>query len=168
MFSQRRLRRLGGSDGPVSRGERNKERVALGAHLDALMCLPHRPQQHVMLLEQLAIDIAQLMEHPRRSLDVREQQRHPPGGEGGGLDDRIHGHIVPARSDQQHRVFDAGADAAPVVGRCYGIVIVPGGTGVRFRRQGWLRSVSQAGSGASAWPALRFPSTIADGCWASA
>src|SRR4051812_49137107 len=54
------------------------------------------------------------------------------------------------------------------IGQRFGSVIVPDGAAVAFRRQGWLRSVSQAGRGFSARPPARYPRAMADGCRASA
>ena len=57
-------------------GERDEERVTLRVDLDALVVRTRRADDPPMLVQRLPVPVAELVQQPRRALDVREQQRH--------------------------------------------------------------------------------------------
>jgi hypothetical protein len=61
--------------------ERDEERVALRVHLDAFVAREREPDRAVMLGEHLGVPVAELAQESRRALDVREEERHGPGGQ---------------------------------------------------------------------------------------
>ncbi len=83
---QRALRRDGGFDGVRGFVERDEERVAFGALLDASVGLARRPQDRAMALAQLGVAIPPdgLLE-PSRALDVAEQEGECPAHRRSGL-----------------------------------------------------------------------------------
>ena len=68
-----------GGNGIRRAGEGDEERVTLCIDLDAVMFGKGRPETTPMLLQRLAIAVAELAQQPRRALHVREQQRHDTG-----------------------------------------------------------------------------------------
>jgi hypothetical protein len=74
-----RIGRGGHSIGRTRKGD--EERVALRVDLDTLVAQPCRSQRTAVLGKHFRIPIAQLPEQPRRTLDVREEERHRPGRE---------------------------------------------------------------------------------------
>ena len=58
--------------------ERNKERIALGIHLDPVVRRERSSQTAAMLEQRVAVTIAELLQQPRRALDIREEQRDDP------------------------------------------------------------------------------------------
>ena len=69
----RSCQRIGGT------GEGNEERVALSVDLDTVMAGERLPQHDSMLGQRIGVRGAELMEKPRRTLDVGEQERDGPG-----------------------------------------------------------------------------------------
>jgi hypothetical protein len=62
------------------RGERHEERVALGVDLDPAVPGESLAEHAAVLLEHVGVALcAELVEQPRRALDVREEQRHGAG-----------------------------------------------------------------------------------------
>ena len=75
-------RRLGvrrRSDGAISVLERDEERVALGVDLDPAVGGERRPQHPPVLDQHVGIPVAELVQQPRRALDVGEEKGHGPG-----------------------------------------------------------------------------------------
>jgi hypothetical protein len=69
---------------PVARtGERDEERVALGADLVAVVRDERLTEEPAMVGQQLAVPLAELLEQARRALDVGEEHRHRPRGQHG-------------------------------------------------------------------------------------
>ena len=62
-------------------GKRDEERITLRVHLNTSMADECLTQRAPVLGERLGIAIAQLVEQPRRPLDVREEEGHGPGGQ---------------------------------------------------------------------------------------
>ena len=70
--------------------EGDEERVTLRVDLDSLVAPPGLPQRTTVLGQHLRIPVAQLLQQPRRPLDVREEERHRPSREL-----RLHPPILP-------------------------------------------------------------------------
>jgi hypothetical protein len=79
---QRLLRLLGGRGRIARAGERDQERVALGVHLHPAVCGNGVAKHGSVLGQRRRVVASQLAEQPRRPLDVREEERHRPGGQG--------------------------------------------------------------------------------------
>ena len=71
-----------------------EERVALCVHLGPAMHGEHLVQQPPVIGQHRRIAVAELLHEPRRSLDVREQERH---SDRAGLGHRGSKHVVPAQ-----------------------------------------------------------------------
>ena len=69
------LSRRGGGDGVLGAREGDEEGVALCVDLVAAGLLEGAPQQALVLGEDLAVLVAQLLEQPRRAFDVGEEER---------------------------------------------------------------------------------------------
>ena len=54
--------------------ERDEERVAVGVDFDAAVGGPHLAQDLVMSRQYVAVEVADLLQQPRRALDVAEEQ----------------------------------------------------------------------------------------------
>ena len=78
---ERALAVRGGGDCIGRAAEGDEERVTLRVHLDALVVGKRRAESPPMLVQCLAIVVAELVQQPRRAFDVREQQRHHAGRE---------------------------------------------------------------------------------------
>ena len=68
-------------DGVLGAGEREEERVALVVHLAPALGLDGGPQDPAMGREKLAVPVPELLQEPRRALDVGEEHRHRPSGQ---------------------------------------------------------------------------------------
>ena len=79
MAGQRHLCRLHCSHGGARTSEADEEGVAVGAHLNAAEPGPDLAKEPMMIVEHLAIAIAELVQELCRPLDVGEHQRHAPG-----------------------------------------------------------------------------------------
>jgi hypothetical protein len=64
-----------------SPGEGDEKRIALRVDLDALVLGKHRAESPPMLVQRLPVVVAELMQQPRRTLVIREQQRYDTGRE---------------------------------------------------------------------------------------
>jgi hypothetical protein len=62
-------------------GESDEERITLCVDLDALVVGERRAESPPMLMQRIPVVVAELVQQPRRSLHVREQQRHDAGRE---------------------------------------------------------------------------------------
>src|SRR5581483_1623506 len=60
--------------------ERNEERITLRIHLGSVMRRERRAQAPAMLVQRLAVTVTELLEQPRRPLDVGEEKRDHPRG----------------------------------------------------------------------------------------
>ena len=78
---ERALAVRGGGDRIRRAAEGDEERVTLRVHLDALVVGKRRAESPPMLVQCLPVVVAELVQQPRRALDVREQQRHHAGRE---------------------------------------------------------------------------------------
>jgi hypothetical protein len=78
---ERHLHRGCGLDGCAGPIERNEERVSRGVHLDAASGNERCPHAAVVLSQEVGVVVAELVEQPRRALDVREQEGDGPGRE---------------------------------------------------------------------------------------
>ena len=78
---KRELRVGGGRNRIGGTPERHEERIALRIDLHPVVLPPGLPQHTAVLGKHLGITVAQLLEQPRRPLDVREEERHRPGRE---------------------------------------------------------------------------------------
>ena len=58
--------------------KRDEERIPLRVHLDAAMPRERASQHPPMLRQRIRVCVAQLVQQPRRALDVREQERDRP------------------------------------------------------------------------------------------
>ena len=76
---KRDLRLRGGRHCIGRTRESDEEGVALRVDLDPLVPLPSVAQSTAVLGKHLRIPVAQLLEQPRRPLDVGEEERHRPG-----------------------------------------------------------------------------------------
>ncbi len=72
---QRALSVLGSRHRIRGTAERDKERVALRIDLDAVVRRERGPQTAAMLVQRVAVTVAELLQQPRRALDIREEQR---------------------------------------------------------------------------------------------
>jgi hypothetical protein len=63
--------------------ESNEERVSLRVHLDAAVPAEAFTQRGPMLAECSGVGVAELVQQPRRRLDVREEEGDGPGGQPG-------------------------------------------------------------------------------------
>jgi hypothetical protein len=61
--------------------EGDEERISLRVHLDAAVPAEALTQRLSMLAERVRVGVAELVQQPRRPLDVREQERDGPGGQ---------------------------------------------------------------------------------------
>jgi predicted metal-binding membrane protein len=66
----------GRNDGIGRTGEGDEKRVTLCVHLDAAVAREGVPQHAAVLGQYVRVARSELVEQPRRALDVREQQRH--------------------------------------------------------------------------------------------
>src|SRR6185503_3135581 len=64
-----------GTDGVACAREGEEERVALVVDLDPVHRLEGRPDESTMRREQLAVEVAELLQQLRRALDVGEDER---------------------------------------------------------------------------------------------
>jgi hypothetical protein len=71
----------GGRDGVGRTRERDEESVALRVDLDSIMLPPRLAQDAVMLGEHIGVSVAELLQQPRRPLDISKEERHRPGRE---------------------------------------------------------------------------------------
>ncbi len=71
---ERSLRVLRRGQGVVRVGEREEEGVALRAELDPAVAADRIPNQPVVLGKSVDVLTPELLEQPRRSFDVREQE----------------------------------------------------------------------------------------------
>ena len=78
---QRALAVRGSGDGVRRAGEGDEERVTLRVDLDALVVGKGGAESPPMLVQRLPVVVTELVQQPRRALDVREQQRHDAGRE---------------------------------------------------------------------------------------
>ena len=76
MREQRDLALDGGEQGVACAREGDEERVSLRVDLVAAVSSEGRPQQTLMLAEHLSVAVPQLLDEPRRPLDVREEEGH--------------------------------------------------------------------------------------------
>jgi len=81
----------GGAQGRVGAGKGEEERVSLAVDLAAFVRLRRLPENAPLVCENSAVALSELLEQPRRALDVREQEgdcatmklrRKPPCAEG--------------------------------------------------------------------------------------
>src|SRR5207245_5241048 len=56
--------------------ERHEERVTLRIHLDTVVVRTGRAHDPAVIVECIAVSVAELVQQPRRPLDVREEERH--------------------------------------------------------------------------------------------
>ncbi len=75
------LRRDGGRDRILRARERDEERVALRVDLTAAVGVERSSQDPLVLGKGVAVEVAELLEEPRRPFDVREEERDGPAGE---------------------------------------------------------------------------------------
>lgn len=75
------LRVRGRSHGVLRATEGDEERVALGPDLDAAVLLDGGAYQPMMLLERLGVSVAELLQEPRRPLDIGEEEGDRSGRE---------------------------------------------------------------------------------------
>jgi hypothetical protein len=73
--SERVLGARGGFDRVADLVEDDEKRVAIRMDLEPVVCGPDTAQDRVVVGEDLAIEVPDLVEKPRRALDVAEQHR---------------------------------------------------------------------------------------------
>ena len=96
--ARERALRLSGRRHRVGRTRKgDEERVALRVDLDPVVPPPRLPQRAAVLGKHLRIPVAQLLEQPRRPLDVGEEERHRPGRELG-----LHPPILSRQGSRDH------------------------------------------------------------------
>ena len=88
MLGERTLDRAGAQHRLARAGEGEHERVALLLDLGAVMALEQVADERVVVAEEQACPLlTQTLQHLRRALDVREDDRHRAGGPGARVDD---------------------------------------------------------------------------------
>ena len=78
---QRALAVRGGGDGVRRAGEGDEECVTLRVDFDALVVGKRRAESPPVLVQRLPVVVAELVQQPRRALDVREKNVTTPLGE---------------------------------------------------------------------------------------
>ena len=72
---QRALSVLGSRHRIRGTAQRDKERITLRIHLDSAVRHERGPQTAAMLVQRVAVTVAELLQQPCRALDIREEQR---------------------------------------------------------------------------------------------
>ncbi len=103
----------GGRDGSRSGREDVEERISLGALLDAAVRTKCLPQEPIVLHQHVGVAFAQLLEKPRRSLNVGEQECQ-------GIYAESVGDEPSGCADQMVRLFDTGEVASVPANRALG------------------------------------------------
>ena len=71
----------GGGNGVRRAGEGDEEGITLRVDLDAVVLGKRRAESPPVLVQRLPVAVAELLQQPRRTLHIREQQRHHTGRE---------------------------------------------------------------------------------------